>query len=92
MRLRPARGQATTELALSALVFVVVLLFGIYFGEVPVMMLKVKEAANFSVTHATGSRTHLFNGLNIASATRLLRSTRRAWVARPRPGIGTSTE
>jgi hypothetical protein len=64
---RNVRGQATTELALGSLVFVVVLMFGIYFGEVPVMMLKVKEAANFSVTHATGSRTHMFNGANINS-------------------------
>jgi hypothetical protein len=62
-----ARGQATTELALGSLVFVVVLLFGIHFGEVPVMMLKVKEAANYSVTHATGERTHLFNKAAILS-------------------------
>jgi hypothetical protein len=65
---RNIRGQATTELALGSLVFVVVLLFGIYFGEVPVMMLKVKEAANFSVNHATGSRTHLFSLANINGA------------------------
>lgn len=65
--MRAPRGQATTELALGALVFVVVLLFGIYFGEVPVMMLKVKEAANFSATHATGQRTHLFSRAAIGS-------------------------
>ncbi len=61
------RGQATTELALGALVFVVVLLFGIHFGEVPVLMLKVKEAANFSASHATGERTHLFSQAAILS-------------------------
>ena len=69
MNKRNVRGQATTELALGSLVFVVVLLFGIYFGEVPVMMLKVKEAANFSVTRVTGERTHMFNTSNIAAAT-----------------------
>lgn len=69
MSSRHVRGQATTELALGSIVFVVVLLFGIYFGEVPVMMLKVKEAANFSVTHATGSRTHMFNAGNVSAAT-----------------------
>ncbi|GEM_PF-702249 len=68
MRNRNVRGQATTELALGSLVFVVVLMFGIYFGEVPVMMLKVKEAANYAVNHATGSRTHMFNAANINSA------------------------
>lgn len=67
--MKPARGQATTELALGSLVFVVVLLFGIYFGEVPFMMLKVKEAANFAVTKATGQRTHSFSASNIAAAT-----------------------
>lgn len=61
------RGQATTELALGSLVFVVVLLFGIYFGEMPVMMLKVKEAANFAVTKATGERTHRFTVASIGS-------------------------
>lgn len=64
---RPLRGQATTELALGSLVFVVVLLFGIYFGEMPVMMLKAKEAANFAVTRATGERTHTFSTSAIAS-------------------------
>lgn len=61
------RGQATTELALGSLVFVVVLLFGIHFGEVPVLMLKVKEAANYAVTHATGERTHLFSQARVIS-------------------------
>ncbi len=69
MSARQIRGQATTELALGSLVFVTVLLFGIYFGEVPVMMLKVKEAANFAMTHATGSRTHMFNAERIVAAT-----------------------
>ena len=67
MTARRSRGQATTELALGSLVFVVVLLFGIHFGEVPVMMLKVKEAANYSVTHATGERTHLFTQAAVVS-------------------------
>lgn len=61
------RGQATTELALGSLLFVAVLLFGIHFGEVPVLMLKMKEASNYAITHATGERTHLFSRSAILS-------------------------
>lgn len=61
------RGQATTELALSSLVFVTVLLFGIHFAEAGHAMLKTKEAAAFALTHASGERTHSFTLSNVTS-------------------------
>lgn len=50
------RGQATVELALGALVFVTVILFGIHFAEVGWLSLKVQEAQSFAVWETTGRR------------------------------------
>ena len=57
-RPRPAtpRGQATLELALGTLVFVVVLLVGIHLAEVGYLSLKVQEAQTFAVWETTGHR------------------------------------
>lgn len=53
---RHQRGQATVELALGTLVFVVVLLIGIHLAEVGYLSLKVQEAQTFAVWEATGKR------------------------------------
>ncbi|MBN8470123.1 hypothetical protein JYJ95_26740 [Corallococcus exiguus] len=55
---RSRRGQALTETALGSLVFVTVLMFGIYFAEVSALTLKVQEAANFALWEATGHVMH----------------------------------
>jgi hypothetical protein len=55
---RSRRGQALVETALGSLVFVTILLFGIYFAEVGALTLKVQEAANFALWEATGHRMH----------------------------------
>ncbi|MFB1484053.1 hypothetical protein [Corallococcus sp. RDP092CA] len=52
------RGQALVETALGSLVFVTVLMFGIYFAEVSALTLKVQEAANFALWEATGHVMH----------------------------------
>ncbi|NBD10547.1 MULTISPECIES: hypothetical protein [Corallococcus] len=52
------RGQALVETALGSLVFVTVLMFGIYFAEVAALTLKVQEAANFALWEATGHVMH----------------------------------
>lgn len=52
------RGQATVEMALGTLVFVTILLVGIFFAEVGLLAQKVQEAANFAVWEATGRRVH----------------------------------
>ncbi len=67
--MRAARGQSTVELALGALVFVTVLLFGVHFGEVGVAMLKVKEAATFAAFDVAAHRTDGFTAGAIASGT-----------------------
>ncbi|HEX8437432.1 TadE family protein [Archangium sp.] len=61
MRQRSFRGQATVELALSLLVFVSVLLFGIHFAEVGMMKLRVQQAATAALWDTTGLRMHRFN-------------------------------
>lgn len=58
MRTRAARGQALVETALGAMVFVSILVFGIYFAEVGALTLKVQEAANFALWDATGRVLH----------------------------------
>ncbi|MFP2963124.1 hypothetical protein ACLEPN_36530 [Myxococcus sp. 1LA] len=58
MRARHARGQSLVETALGVMVFVTILLFGIYFAEVGVLTLKVQEAANFAMWNATGRVMH----------------------------------
>lgn len=60
-----ARGQATTELALASVVFVTILLFGLFFGELPVLMLKVKEAARFAAFETAQERHHQFSVANV---------------------------
>ncbi len=54
--MRRARGQATVELALGAVVFVAVLLVGIHFAEVAWLSLKVQEAQAFATWEATHRR------------------------------------
>ncbi|MBX5480967.1 MAG: pilus assembly protein [Myxococcaceae bacterium] len=54
------RGQATVELALGSLVFVTVLLFGIYFAEFGVLKLRVQQAAASALFDTTGLRAHDF--------------------------------
>ena len=58
MRARAARGQALVEAALGTMVFVTILVFGIYFAEVGALTLKVQEAANFALWNATGRVLH----------------------------------
>jgi hypothetical protein len=55
---RARRGQALVETALGSMVFVTILLFGIYFAEVGALTLKVQEAANFALWEATGHVMH----------------------------------
>lgn len=55
---RARRGQGTVELALGTLLFVTILLAGIQFAEIGFLSLKVQEAANFAVWHATTKRVH----------------------------------
>lgn len=55
MRAR-SRGQATVELAVASVVFVVVLLVGIHFAELGQLSLKVQEAQAFAVWSAAGRR------------------------------------
>ncbi|MFP2934595.1 hypothetical protein ACLESO_57700 [Pyxidicoccus sp. 3LG] len=58
MRSRVARGQSLVETALALMVFVTILLFGIYFAEVGALTLKVQEAANFALWDATARVMH----------------------------------
>jgi hypothetical protein len=58
MRSRAARGQSLVEASLGLMVFVTILLFGIYFAEVGALTLKVQEAANFALWDATGRVHH----------------------------------
>ncbi|WP_338871186.1 hypothetical protein [Myxococcus stipitatus] len=58
MRSRTARGQSLVETALGLMVFITILLFGIYFAEVGALSLKVQEAANFALWDATGRVVH----------------------------------
>lgn len=51
-----ARGQATVELALGALVLVTVIVFGIHFAEVGYLSLKVQEAGAYAAWESTGRR------------------------------------
>jgi hypothetical protein len=57
-RSRAARGQALVETALGLMVFVTILVFGIYFAEVGALTLKVQEAANFALWDATARVLH----------------------------------
>jgi hypothetical protein len=55
---RTSRGQSTVELAVSLIVFVTVVMFGIHFAEVGYLSLKVHEAAVSPLWDATALRTH----------------------------------
>lgn len=55
---RARRGQATVELALSMLVFVTVLAFGIHFAEISYLSMRVQQAAAFAIYDLTGQRAH----------------------------------
>jgi hypothetical protein len=57
-RSRAARGQSLVETALGLMVFVTILVFGIYFAEVGALTLEVQEAANFALWDATGRVLH----------------------------------
>jgi len=56
------RGQATVETALGMLVFVTVLMFGVYFGEISVMNMKVSEAANAALWDISAEKVHDYGG------------------------------
>ncbi|HEX4620157.1 MAG TPA: TadE family protein, partial [Myxococcaceae bacterium] len=56
------RGQATVEMALGSIVFVTLLMLGIYLAETSYLMLKVNEAASFAMSWGTGMRVHHFSG------------------------------
>lgn len=60
MKRQDGRGQATVELALGSLVFVSVLLFGVYFAEFGTLKLRVQQAAASALFDATGMRSHNF--------------------------------
>ena len=55
-----ARGQALAELVLALMVFVTVVVFGIYFAEVGYLSLRVQEAAVSPLWDATAFRVHSF--------------------------------
>jgi hypothetical protein len=59
--MRARRGQAVVELAIGAVVFVVVLLVGIHLAEVAALSLKVQEAQAFAVWQATQPRVERRN-------------------------------
>jgi hypothetical protein len=56
---RARRGQAMVEAVLGLLVFLTVLMFGIYFAEVGFLSVKVQEAASAPLWDATARRMHL---------------------------------
>ncbi|WP_395844419.1 TadE family protein [Archangium violaceum] len=55
---RAPRGQSSVELALSLIVFVTVVMFGIHFAEVGYLSLKVHEAAVSPLWDSTALRVH----------------------------------
>ncbi|MHB8873985.1 MAG: TadE family protein [Myxococcaceae bacterium] len=68
MMRRPAKGQATLELALGSLVMVTILLAGLYFGEVVFGSMKVQEAANSALWDVTHYKHHNIAGLTYSTA------------------------
>ncbi|PTL79048.1 TadE family protein [Vitiosangium sp. GDMCC 1.1324] len=59
---RAPRGQSTLELALSLLVFITVVMFGIHFSEVGYLSVKVHEAAVSPLWDSTAFRVHRMRG------------------------------
>jgi hypothetical protein len=55
---RAQRGQAVVETSLGILVFVTVLMFGIFFAEVAVAGMKVTEAASSALWDSTAGKHH----------------------------------
>ena len=55
------RGQGMIEMALGSLLFVTVLMLGVYLSETAYLGLKLNEAANFAVWYGTGLRVHHFD-------------------------------
>jgi hypothetical protein len=51
-------GQALVETALGILLFVTLLMVGLYFGDIGFKALKVQDAANFALWDATGRQMH----------------------------------
>lgn len=62
---RSEQGQAVVELAIMSVMFVTVLLFGIYFAEVGYISQKVQEAAAYATFDASGRRVHDFDQPNL---------------------------
>lgn len=64
---RSERGQAAVELGLASLVIVTVLLFGIHYGEVMAIKLRLQQAGAAALFDTTGVRMHVFrNNLDAA--------------------------
>jgi hypothetical protein len=58
MRRLRRRGQAAVEMALFAIVFVTVLIFGIHFAEIGYLSIKVQSAANSALWDTTAKKMH----------------------------------
>lgn len=58
--LRLRRGQATVELALSTILFVVIIAGGIHFAELGMIGVKATEAASAALWDATGRLPHAY--------------------------------
>lgn len=59
------RGQAVVELAITSVMFIAVLLFGIFFAEVGYISQKVQEAASYGMHDASGRRVTDFRESNL---------------------------
>ncbi len=53
------RGQATVELALAALLFVTIIIFGIHFAEVGFLSIRLQEATHAALFDTTGQLMHV---------------------------------
>ncbi len=56
------RGQSLVELSLTLLVFVPILIFGIYFAETSVLMMEATEAATEPLWDSTAHLQHSYDG------------------------------
>ncbi|MBS1150310.1 MAG: putative pilus biosis operon protein [Myxococcaceae bacterium] len=68
MRRAHVRGQAATEFALGALVFITILVFGIHFAEVGYLSAKVHEAGAAAIWDSTAYRAYSFGGFADSNA------------------------
>lgn len=55
------RGQALVETSLGLIVFITILIFGIYFGELTTLQMKVTEAAASATWDSTAGQMHNFS-------------------------------